>query len=104
MAIFGEKCIRCGKRRTKHTHEGLPTCEACEEALITKARAESEGARCCVADGSEMKKDVILNVVIDRCPKCNGVWLDGGELELIRVAVGNGVAMDLARAMPFSTG
>ena len=46
-----------------------------------------------------MTKDVVLNVVIDRCPSCNGVWLDGGELELIRSAVANGVAMDLARVV-----
>jgi hypothetical protein len=101
MAIFGDKCIRCDKRRTKQTHEGLPTCETCREALIAGARAASEDARLCMVDGNQMTKDVILNVVIDRCPKCNGVWLDGGELELIRLAVANGVAMDLAGAMAF---
>ncbi len=39
MALFGEKCIRCGKRRTKHTYEGLPTCEDCEANLLTQAKA-----------------------------------------------------------------
>jgi Zn-finger nucleic acid-binding protein len=28
-----------------------------------------------------MEEDVLKNVVIDRCPACQGVWLDGGELD-----------------------
>jgi Zn-finger nucleic acid-binding protein len=31
-----------------------------------------------------MAKQVLMNVVLDRCPTCQGVWLDGGELELIK--------------------
>jgi hypothetical protein len=100
MSLFGEKCVRCGKRRTKETYEGLPTCETCEADLKASARAASEGKQKCPVDGTSMSKDVVLNIVIDRCPSCNGVWLDGGELELIRSAVANGVAMDLARVMP----
>jgi Zn-finger nucleic acid-binding protein len=100
MSLFGEKCVRCGKRRTKETYEGLPTCEVCEADLQASARAASEGKQKCPVDGTSMSKDVVLNIVIDRCPSCNGVWLDGGELELIRSAVANGVAMDLARVMP----
>jgi hypothetical protein len=97
MALFGEKCIRCGERRTKHKYEGLPTCEDCEATLLAKAKAATEGMQKCPVDGAEMAKDVVLNVVIDRCPSCNGVWLDGGELEFIRSAVANGVAMNMAR-------
>jgi len=99
MALFGEKCVRCGNRRTKHTYEGLPTCEACEAELLARAKASSEGLQKCPVDGAAMSKDVVLNVIIDRCPTCNGVWLDGGELDLIRGAVANGVAMDLARVV-----
>ena len=25
-----------------------------------------------------------VNVIVDQCSKCRGVWLDGGELDLIR--------------------
>lgn len=78
--IFGEKCIRCNKQRTKRTFEGLPTCEECE----AKIRVTTETKRRCPQDGQEMNKEVRLNVVIDRCPSCKGVWLDGGELELIQ--------------------
>ena len=42
MALFGEKCVRCGKQRTKREFEGLPTCSPCEQALAAKARAEGE--------------------------------------------------------------
>ena len=102
MALFGEKCVRCGKQRTKREFEGLPTCSPCEQALAAKARAEGEETRTCTLDGAAMSKEVVLNVVIDRCPECKGVWLDGGELELIRSAVSEGMAMDLARAMTFA--
>jgi hypothetical protein len=99
MGLFGEKCLRCGKRRTKHTFDGVPTCEACELEIRTWSDAAKEGVQTCPNDGADMVKDVVLNVVIDRCPSCNSVWLDGGELELIRTAVANGVALDLARAV-----
>ena len=101
MSLFGEKCVRCGKKRTKETFDGLPTCEACEQTMLAKAKAESESAHRCSVDGAQMTKDLVLNIVIDRCPECGGVWLDGGELELIRSAIAEGVAMDLAKAMVF---
>lgn len=101
MSLFGEKCVRCGERRTKQTFEGLPTCEPCEAELRARLRARSEDTRACPIDGAAMSKDVVLNIVIDRCPTCEGVWLDGGELELVRTAVANGVAMDLARAVVY---
>jgi hypothetical protein len=101
MAIFGEKCVRCGERRTRHEFEGLPTCEPCENEIRARGRAAEESPRSCPIDGQPMEKDVVLNVVIDRCTRCKGVWLDGGELELIRNAVAEGVSMDLARAVTF---
>ncbi|MGB0692178.1 MAG: zf-TFIIB domain-containing protein [Pseudomonadales bacterium] len=32
-------------------------------------------------------------IVIDRCPKCQGVWLDGGELERLKGGVESGAIM-----------
>jgi hypothetical protein len=63
----------------------LPTCQACELAI----RAEREQKRYCPIDGSGMVKHVVENVIVDRCPFCGGVWLDGGELELVKKAGGN---------------
>lgn len=80
MPLFGEKCVRCGKKRTKKEYDGLPTCPDC----ITQLQAKREVIRSCPVDGSTMQKRIIKNVIIDQCPKCSGVWLDSGELELIQ--------------------
>ncbi len=100
MSLFGQKCIRCDARRTKREYEGLPTCEACEKEIRARGRAANEDRRVCPVDGSVMGKDVVLNVIIDRCESCNGVWLDGGEFDLIRSTITEAVVMDLART-PF---
>lgn len=73
-------CVRCESRTAKKEVEGLPTCEVCEGRL----KAAQEPARTCPVDGQRMKKKLLLNVLIDRCPSCNGVWLDRSELETIQ--------------------
>jgi hypothetical protein len=94
-AIFGEKCIRCGKKRTKSNFEGLPTCADCEVNI----RAEREEKRCCPFDGAEMKKEVVQNVIVDRCSSCGGVWLDPGELDLIKKAFEQGAGGQYAMGL-----
>jgi len=40
----------------------------------------------CPADHSEMVEktiDIIDTVVLDACPKCDGIWMDAGELKRI---------------------
>ncbi|MFH1055725.1 MAG: zf-TFIIB domain-containing protein [Candidatus Altiarchaeota archaeon] len=40
----------------------------------------------CPADGCEMEErnvDVVDTVVLDSCPKCDGVWMDRGELKRV---------------------
>ncbi|HET9983988.1 MAG TPA: zf-TFIIB domain-containing protein [Longimicrobiales bacterium] len=100
MGLFGEQCVRCGTKRIRREFEGLPTCTTCE----TEIRAEREEARPCPNDGEAMQKEIVLNVVIDRCPTCGGVWLDAGELNLIRMAAnheGLGSAFVLGMAPAF---
>ena len=80
MSIFGKTCVRCGDRLTRKRFDGLPTCDTCRLAL----QAEREEQRACPSDGTPMKKGAIQDVIIDRCPTCNGIWLDGGELDLIK--------------------
>lgn len=91
--IYGEKCVRCEKQRTKREVEGLPTCEACEQQMLNSAR---ESKRRCPIDGSEMTKEVIYKVIIDRCPSCAGVWLDGGELDLVKKGIKAGAPDNFA--------
>jgi len=98
VALFGEKCGRCG-RRTRHLREGAPTCEACEAELEAKLRAEGEAPRACPVDGSRMGKEIIQTIVVDRCPACRGLWLDGGEFETIQRGIDEGAAASLMRGM-----
>ena len=101
MSFFGEKCARCGQRRTRREYQGLPTCETCEKLIEAKIRAGKEQGRRCPLDGAEMAKEIVLNLIIDRCPSCRGVWLDGGELEEMRGAIEAGLAQQLIRGMAF---
>jgi hypothetical protein len=96
MGIFGEQCVRCGARRTRREFDGVPTCDSCVQRLRTAA----ETARLCPADRAQMAKEVVAGVVIDRCPVCHGVWLDAGELQLVRDAAhGEGVARAITSAL-----
>ena len=77
MNLLGQKCSRCGKHRTRKSLEGVPTCDVCELAI----KADQEDLRQCPCDSNTMKKDIVHNIIIDRCEKCGGVWLDGEDLE-----------------------
>ena len=46
-----------------------------------------------------MSKEIVWNVVVDRCPSCRGMWLDGGELELLKAGIEAGMAADLGHAL-----
>ncbi|ACB39465.1 zf-TFIIB domain-containing protein [Pyrobaculum neutrophilum] len=41
----------------------------------------------CPVCGVELKPRVVYGIEIDQCPKCGGVWLDGGELNKLIAAV-----------------
>lgn len=101
MALLGEKCSRCGESRTKRVYEGIPTCEACEQLIEAKLKAARELQRVCPVDQATMEKEIILNIVIDRCPTCKGVWLDGGELDLMKRSIEAGLTTDLIRGMTY---
>jgi phage FluMu protein Com len=58
-----------------------------EQEAIEKMRARraaegtaAVGLKCPKCDGTLMEIDYEV-VKLDRCEKCNGVWLDAGELE-----------------------
>jgi len=57
----------------------LPVCGTCAAEL----KSAREQTRSCPVDGSTLSKEIVLNVVIDHCPRCGGVWLDAGELRLL---------------------
>ena len=92
--MFGKHCARCGDTRTKKEFEGLPTCEKCELEI----QADREETRPCPGCSAEMEKSVVLNIIVDKCPSCRGVWLDAGELDLLKKAIEDGES-DLAIGM-----
>ena len=101
MSLLGAKCSRCRQRRTRREYEGLPTCESCEQMIDAKMKAAQEQTRQCPIDKADMDKEIILNLVVDRCPSCGGVWLDGGELETMKGSIAAGMAQDMIRGMSF---
>jgi len=46
-----------------------------------------------------MKKDLVHNIIIDRCENCGGVWFDGGELDVLKKAIESGAGGDFATGM-----
>ena len=81
MSLLGDKCVRCGKR-TRRSYRAKPTCEPCEQQQLELAlAAPKETKRACPADGAPLGQEIAHGTIIDRCPTCQGVWLDAGELE-----------------------
>ena len=84
MGIFGEKCEGCGSRTHSKDEFGRAKCGECQYKEKVKKEMEAEKIQKCPIDGADMKKECYEDIIIDRCPKCNGIWLDGGELEAIK--------------------
>ena len=78
MSLFGEKCARCGTK-TRHEVEGQAVCETCEKEMQLMVEAKAEANRPCPVCSETMAKEIAHMIVIDRCGKCQGVWLDGGR-------------------------
>lgn len=77
------QCVRCREHPAVDVVDGLPLCARC--AVLV--RAKSESTRNCPVDGAAMSKEVVENLLIDRCPSCGGIWLDHEELDaLLRLA------------------
>ena len=99
MGQSTELCVRCGEAPADRVYKGAPTCENCEKLLEASLMAKHERSRECPVDSVEMTKEIVLSIVVDRCPVCHGVWLDGGELELLKNAIKAGMSDEFARAL-----
>jgi len=76
MGVFGNKCVRCGKS-LPYGQPGLDrTCAEC--ARHTKYDPQAE--RRCPGDGSRMSREVVWDIVVDGCPVCHKMWVDGSEI------------------------
>lgn len=96
MGLLSPKCVRCGQR-TPHRLDDRPTCEPCQRQIELLLAAAREQPRPCPIDGTPMQKTVAHMLVIDRCPACHGVWLDGGELELMKEELARDAMIAVAR-------
>jgi ribosomal protein L37AE/L43A len=65
------------RRKEQELIEKLRAKRAEEEQ---REKAEASAAQCPKCDGT-LAEITFEGVQIDRCNKCNGVWLDAGELE-----------------------
>jgi Transcription factor zinc-finger len=96
LDLRDEPCVRCRKpmRYSSPAADGVPTCASCL-AEMQRPRA----TRACPVDGRPLEAAQVSNVAIDRCPACGGVWLDGGELEVVTEA-----AVQAAKRSPEEAG
>jgi len=70
-----------------------------EMALIVQASGETD--RLCPVDQVKMTKEIAHMIVVDRCPTCSGVWLDGGELERLKGDVNEQAILAMSRGFGF---
>ena len=84
MIWFKKKknCIHCNKNKTKRDFENHPTCAECQIRILM----DREPKRICPVDGTTLVKSKSNEIIIDRCSKCEGIWLDAGELDAIEEA------------------
>ena len=90
------ECAHCRENNTRRDFEGQPTCVKCQMKILIGREAK----RNCPVDGSVLVKDHLNEIIIDRCPKCEGIWLDAGELKAIKNAaqeegMGTGMVMGM---------
>lgn len=58
----------------------------------------------CPRDRSSMESEAVGRVVIDRCGRCGGIWLDAGELEsLVKDGPGGALWADIGPAVQSRT-
>lgn len=54
------------------------------ERLQKERKRKDLSTRCCLSCPDQPLEQVLIDdVEIDRCPKCGGIWLDPGELEIL---------------------
>jgi hypothetical protein len=67
-----------GALRSAHEEEYF---QRKNEEALQRIRSEQARTRLSPVAGVPMVQETLMGVVIDRCPKSGGVWLDAGELE-----------------------
>jgi len=76
-------CVHCNETKTDEEFEGSPTCWSCERDILEEREFAAEKKYNCPECGAEMKKAKKKGIIVDKCPKCKGVYLNAGELKSI---------------------
>ena len=99
MSLFSTaRCERCGRKIGKPA-DGKAVCDACESELALLIESRRETVRTCPIDGAPMAKEVVHMIIVDRCTKCRGVWLDGGELEKVYASASDSALTAMAKGL-----
>jgi len=104
MPLLASSCARCGAAVPNRSGPDVPICARCRELLRQRLQPDAEAPRRCPVDSAVMEKRIAHQVVVDRCPTCGGVWIDGGEIELLRRALQGGSRDPLARNVVLGLG
>lgn len=76
-------CHVCNYCYASSKANGKPVCERCQ----TNFDVEKEPKRKCPIDGALMLKKIHEpSIVLDVCPQCSGIWIDGHEKSLMKRA------------------
>jgi uncharacterized protein len=75
-----------------------------DSELIRQLRAQRDAERAktersahymkCPKCGADLTEERFGDVAVDICPECSGMWLDAGELEMLRQAPKSGGLMN----------
>ena len=57
-----------------------------EPEIDTARDREPDQPRPCPVDGEVFEKVEVGGEVVDRCPRCEGIWLDDGEVAALKLA------------------
>lgn len=67
---------------TKRDRELLQQKKEQMEALANQEERRTHYMKCPKC-GADLSSENFHGVTIDRCPECDGIWLDGGEINLL---------------------
>jgi hypothetical protein len=98
----GEKCARCNEHfkfeELTYGADAYGLCAECYAALDP----DKEPLRMCPHDGQQMDKEILFSrVLIDKCPACDGMWLDGGELEVMKTMLAQEMSRNSNWLLPY---
>ena len=89
-ALIPVKCSKCKKRTTDpHPSGDKFVCTSCKQIEEVTHAQKTEQLRFCPDDGKRMEKTIIEGVVIDKCPVCQGVFIESQKFEKILKKIEN---------------